>query len=267
MNIENSRKDGRYHWVKSRRKLLVLLSTLTIVVVLLGATMLVPSSQLIAASASSVSATTQNQEKNNERLNTHFSFKGKSAEAYWYSEENEIYSEAMLFATDSAYKQKSDRNEESVMYLAIYQYKEGEEICEIYEDEEYCDVEYIPILAFEGYAILTPNAFALKGAGLSSATLNSEITGYDYVSDSEKTITIDADWSGTGSMTTGKNTYKVRSDDYRYSTHYTGSNRAADPIASLTGDINMVLDRPPMLEEYGYLYSAKEGYVEAINFN
>lgn len=248
-------------------KLLALSSSLALVVALFTATMLAPSFQLIAASAASGSATTQDQEKNNERLNIHFSFKGKSAEAYWYSEENELYTEAILFATDSAYKQKSDRYEESVMYLAIYQYKEGEEICKIYEGKEYCDVEYIPILAFEGYGILTPEAFAVQGARLSSATLNTEITGYDYVSDSEKTITIDADWSGTDSMTSGKNTYRVRSDDYRYSVHYSGFNRAADPIASLTGDIDMVLDSPPMLGEYGTLYSAKEGYVEAINFN
>jgi hypothetical protein len=198
---------------------------------------------------------------------THVSFKGKAVEANWYSEEDEVYTEAALFATESAYKQKSDKYGESVAYIIINQYKEGEEICEIVDEEEYCWTESIPILAFDGYTTLAPEAFIVSGATLRSASLNTQMTGYDYASDSEKTITINAVWSGLDGLFSGNSNYRFRSDDYRYSAHFHGSNRAADASAAISGDINMILDSPPLNEEYASLYFAKQGYVESIRFD
>ena len=207
----------------------------------------------------------------NTSSNVHVSFKGKSAEAYWYSYDEPkdgIYTDAGLFATDFAYKQKSEKYEESVVYIFINQYKEGEEVCEIIDGEEYCYVEYIPILAFGGYTTLTPDAFSVTGGTLRSATLNAEITGYDYATDTEKTITINALWSGTGDLSSGKSSERFRSDGFHYASSSTGISRGADVSATIGGDISLTLDTPPLdVVEDASIHSAKQGYTESVRFD
>ena len=201
----------------------------------------------------------------------HVSFKGKSAEAYWYTydkPEDGIYTEAGLFATDSAYKQKSQRYDESVAFIFIYQYKEGKEICETVDGEQYCWVEYIPILSFEGYTTLRPDAFSVTGGTLRSATLNTEITGYDYSTDTEKTITINALWSGTEGLSSGKSNERFRSDGFHYTSHSTGISRGADVSATIGGDISLTLDTPPLdVVEEASIHSAKQGFTESYRFD
>ena len=203
--------------------------------------------------------------------NVHVSFKGKSAEAYWYTydePEDGIYTDAGLFATDFAYKEKSEKYEESVVYIFINQYKEGEEVCETIDGEEYCWVEYIPILSFGGYTTLTPDAFSITGGILRSATLNTEITGYDYATDTEKTITINALWSGTDGLFSGKSNERFRSDGFQYSSHSTGISRGADVSATISGDISLILDTPPLdVVEEASIHSAKQGYTESVRFD
>jgi hypothetical protein len=57
-------------------------------------------------------------------------------------------------------------------------------------------------------------------------------------------ITVNALWCGTDGLSSGKSTQRFHSDGFHYVSHYTGTSRGADAAATITGDINMILDNP-----------------------
>lgn len=191
---------------------------------------------------------------------TNIRYKGQSADASWYFEKDEVYTSVYVFATDSASRQKADIFTESVAYVGISQYRLGDEICYEYEGEKYCWSEYVPIQEYFGYGTITSENFQTQGR-LDGATLNAKLTGYNYLADSDQTISIDIEWTGDGDYSSGKNSYHYRSGDYTYHGNYVSFNRQAIATGTISGDITMELGS----SSWGSLYNAKTGSIDIIH--
>jgi hypothetical protein len=194
-------------------------------------------------------------------MSTNIKYKGQSADAYWHSEENGIYTDVYIFASEYATKEKSDKYTSSGAYVGIYQYTLGSEVCQEWDGTNYCWNEYIPIKSYFGYSEFASGAFVSTGK-LGGATLVATIPGYDYLTDSQKSITINAQWTGLGEYSTGKYSYNYHSSTYSYKGQYSGTDRAADVSATISGDISMNLGS----SMYGYLHDTKAGYSYVTNF-
>lgn len=186
-------------------------------------------------------------------------WKGSSADAYLNSEDNGVYTDVYVFATDSAYRQTKASFNESVAYVYVYQYTLNQ-VCEVYDGQEYCWYDYIPILAFDGYTNLDAQAFQMSR--LNTATLQTTLTGFDWVSNTEKTIAVDAAWTGVGATSSGNWVYNYRSGDYMFHEQFVGSSRQADVSISISGDITTDVDSSSASYGYATLSNAKSGYVD-----
>lgn len=191
---------------------------------------------------------------------TNIRYKGQSADASWYFEQDEVYTNVYVFATDSASRQKSDTFTESVTYVGISQYKLGDEVCYEYEEEKYCWNEYVPVQEYFGYGTITSENFQTQGR-LDGATLNAKLTGYNYLTDSDHTISIDIEWTGEGEYSSGKNSYHYRSGDYSYHGNYVSFNRQAIATGVISGDITMELGN----SSWASLYNARTGSIDVIH--
>ena len=187
---------------------------------------------------------------------TSIRYKGQSADASWYYEQDDVYTNVYVFATNSASRQGSDLYTESVAYVGIYQYRLGNQICDTYDGQEYCWNEYIPLQEYYGYGTINPASFQTQGR-LDGATLDAKLDGYNYLADSSKSISVNIDFTGQGDYSSGKSSYLYRSGDYMYNGNYIGLYRQATATGSISGDITMDLGN----STYGTLYSAKSGSV------
>jgi hypothetical protein len=231
----------------STKKAALQVSSLALAVLMIGAFAVVATSMFSFQSASAATSTT-------------IKYKGNSANAYWSNESNGVYTDVYLFATDYRYQQKSSAGGDSVAYMYIYQYTVNE-VCEKYRGQTYCWYDYVPTLAFDGY-VSGLDAQAFQATRLDKATLNTQITGYDWVSGTEKTITANVAWSGIGDTSSGNYLYNYRSGDYTVHSQGTGSWRQADVTASIGGDITVDVDS--FAYKYAYLENARSGYVEIV---
>ena len=188
---------------------------------------------------------------------TNIRYKGQSADASWYYEQDGVYTSVYVFATDSASRQKSDTFTDSVAYVGISQYRLGNETCYEYEGEKYCWNEYVPIQEYFGYGTITSEDFQTQGR-LDGATLDAKLTGYNYLTESDQTINLNIYWTGEGEYSSGKNSYLYRSGDYSYHGNYVSFNRQATATGTISGDIAMELGT----SSWGSLYNAKTGSID-----
>ena len=191
---------------------------------------------------------------------TNIRYKGQSADAAWYFEQDEVYTNVYVFATDSSSRQKSDTFTDSVSYVGISQYKLGDEVCYEYDGEQYCWNEYVPIQEYFGYGTITSENFQTQGR-LDGATLDATLTGHNYLTESDHIITVNIDWTGEGDYSSGKSSYHYRSGEYMYNGNYVSFYRQATATGTIGGDIKMDLGS----SSWGSLYNAKTGYVDVIH--
>jgi hypothetical protein len=186
-----------------------------------------------------------------------FSISGESAFALWTleDEEDEEYTEVFVSLLDRAIRDQ-EQSTSSFVDIAIYQYKFIEE-CDQYGDEEYC--YYYPEYSTEffGFAELEKSAFKIAN-NLNSATAQDiEIVGFDYASQEEMTIVLDAEWTGIGPLTRTKESFTDFDEFFKYTVRFSGASRNADATAQISGDIEMTLN--DTFEGEARLASIKEG--------
>jgi len=186
---------------------------------------------------------------------TNIKFKGQSADASWYYEQDGVSTSVFVFSTDSVSRQGSTSLTDSAAYVGIYKYKLGDEVCSEYDGQKYCWNQYIPLEEFFGYSTINPTSFLTQGR-LDGASLDSNLTGYDYLSNSTKTVKVHINWKGYGDYSSGKNTYNYKSSSYVYKGNYLAIYRQANATGSVSGDIVLNLDTSS-----GLLFSAKSGSV------
>lgn len=188
-------------------------------------------------------------------------FNGSGASASWYSEDNGVYTDAYVFTTDSAYREKSNSYDQSWAYVSIYKYKIGE-VCypDYYYGGDYCYYGYVPIEGFNGYTDIAADSFKLQAD--KGAALNTTITGYDYINGTSKTITVAVNWSTTEQPSHGSSSYRYNTENYMYNEHSVGSNASANATASISGDITMDFGTT----QWGYIYKSNSGYVSIVKY-
>ena len=186
-----------------------------------------------------------------------FSISGESAFALWTleDEEDEEYTEVFVSLLDRAIRDQ-EQSTSSFVDVAIYQYKFIEE-CDQYGDEEYCYYYAEYSTEFFGFAELEKSAFKIAN-NLNSATAQDiEILGFDYASQEEMTIVLDAEWTGIGPLTKTKESFTEFDEFFKYTVRFSGASRDADATAQISGDIEMTLN--DTFEEEARLASIKEG--------
>ena len=115
--------------------------------------------------------------------------------------------------------------------------------------------------AFFGYAEFDPAKFETTNR-LVTASLYTTINGYDYLAESEKTITVNIDWLGEGEYSTGNSHYNYHSQSYSCRGTYVGTDRTATASGSISGDLSMDLGS----SAYGYLHNTRSGTVYVTNY-
>jgi hypothetical protein len=188
---------------------------------------------------------------------TAVSWKGSASEAYVSTEDGGLHSDVYLYASDSAHRQDSGKSLGSVAYVNVYQYR-VEKVC---DGPEHCWNEYVNVLAFDGFARLA-DAKAFEAKGLSKATLDARITGFDSVSNTHKTITIDGTWKGFGKISNENYVSNYHSGDYLFHGKGSGSHRSAELDGSISGDVSISLDPDSASFSEGSLQNSKSGYIQ-----
>ena len=183
------------------------------------------------------------------------------AEAQWdiEDEEEEMFTRAAIYLVDSASKGGYGYPESSLSVF-IVQYRLVEE-CED-EDEEECDYDYEPVTYFGGYTGLDKSDFKISSNLRSAVVKNVQVTGYDYLTGDEKTITVDATWTGQGNTFKNKHSFTESNEYYRLTFKASGTGRDAQATAQITGDINLTLNADGYQD--ALLFKAKEGSMYRI---
>jgi len=189
------------------------------------------------------------------------SWKGSAAEAYVSTDDNGLHSDAYIFASDSARKD-SGTVTNSLAYVNLYQYRE-EKVCDVDETgQEQCSNQFVNVLAFDGFAII-PDTQGFETKGLSRATLDASISGFDSVSNTTKTITIDGVWTGLGEPSSDNYVSKYHAADYVINGRASGLHRSAQIDGSINGEgISINLDPGSASANHGSLLDSRTGYIE-----
>jgi hypothetical protein len=188
-------------------------------------------------------ATAQQEADTNQSSNRveRFSISGKSAQAIWSMEnEDESHTDVFIAIVDSASK-ADEQFTESYLFITITEY-ELVEVCEQYYGQEYCYYDYDWLMEFFGYTALDKAAFEISDSLRSASVQDLELGGFDYVSQNEMTITIDADWTGVGDTTRTRDFYSDSGESFKFTFKSMGVSRDADATLNITGDIEISTD-------------------------
>jgi hypothetical protein len=127
-----------------------------------------------------------------------FRIAGKVASAQWYSENSDTYSEVSVYLVDADSKPEEYYSNPTVI-VQVWEYELIED-CIVYPDGEQCHYVYEFVTDFFGFAEPKRSDFSISGS-LRTASIDAvEVTGYDYVTGDEMTITLDASWIASGSL-------------------------------------------------------------------
>ena len=78
--------------------------------------------------------------------------------------------------------------------------------------------------------------------GLNSATYSGTITGFDYATGEEKTVTVNAELTATGKVQTTTANLNTHTPDYNYVLHANGKFRPASGSLDISGDLSFSTD-------------------------
>jgi hypothetical protein len=78
--------------------------------------------------------------------------------------------------------------------------------------------------------------------GLGDATFSGTVTGFDYATGEEKTVTVSADLTATGKVQTSNYRQGSTSPDFKFVSTFSGSNRPASGSLDISGDITVSSD-------------------------
>jgi hypothetical protein len=92
-----------------------------------------------------------------------------------------------------------------------------------------------------------------------------QVIGYEYLSQQEMTVWVNATWTADGSLLKLKQSYSDSNEDYTLTTKSIGTGRDAAATAQISGDININLDEQTSYEyEDASVMRVKQG--EMIRF-
>jgi hypothetical protein len=80
------------------------------------------------------------------------------------------------------------------------------------------------------------------GSGLSSATFSATLTGFDFVSGTDKTVTVTGDLTATGKVGTTTTSTHINTRSFTYTFNFHGKDRPASGTLNFQGDISINID-------------------------
>lgn len=174
-----------------------------------------------------------------ERYHERFSAKRAFAEVGRVDEKTGIHTDVLIEAGDS-YRHGQDGDSYSFAFVQISRYTLGEQ-CEDYDGQTICDYVQSPILVIYGETELQDSDFRASNS-LRTASLVTQLTGFDYVSGEEKIVSIDAKWTGVGDVFRGRDRIVEDNNFYRYTENSMGASRDANVLINVTGDVAFNLE-------------------------
>jgi hypothetical protein len=178
-----------------------------------------------------------------------YRFKGNSADAYFYSTDPSgcIFTNVYVFASDDASISHDPPGPPnsfsgSVASVYIYQY-------------DSCN-DYISLMDASCYASLADPDFQVIGRDLDSATLNTTLDCFDYVSGSSFDVSVALVWTGTGNPVVQRSNSHFWTPGYVVNSHSTGTFRSAEASGSVSDGITNFTPNPA---SYASIQNAKSG--------
>jgi hypothetical protein len=95
---------------------------------------------------------------------------------------------------------------------------------------------------FNDFVACGPAQQVTVANGLSSATLSGTITGIDFVTGEEKTVTANAHLTATGQVQTTTSGFHVSGRDFTSVSNFNGVTRPASGSLNIGGDITFSID-------------------------
>ncbi|HWP92993.1 MAG TPA: hypothetical protein VNN20_12440 [Thermodesulfobacteriota bacterium] len=172
----------------------------------------------------------------------HYSFKGQTAVAYFYSGDECSFTAAYVFMSDGRIKAKGKPEVQSAAYITVVQY-------------DYCAGTY---LYADGYSELAGKDFQINKK-LISATVDTTIEVYDYYTGNSFPVNVSINWTGSGDIYSGK--YHSHFQGFGYSSNYrsNGSSRYAEASGTVSDGTTNFTPEP---SSYAYMDSASYGSVD-----
>ncbi len=176
-----------------------------------------------------------------------YRFKGKSAEAYFFSTDPSgcVSTDVYVFASDDASVSHDppgppNSSSGSVAYAGIFQY-------------DYCQYTYLYADCYNS-APLAASDFVVTGRNLDSATLNTTLQCYDYYSGGSFDAPIALVWTAVGDPQSSSYSSHYRTAGFIVHDRFTGTYRNAEASGSVS-------DFTPNPSSYAVITNAKSGSV------
>ena len=92
---------------------------------------------------------------------------------------------------------------------------------------------------------------------LGSATFSGTVTGYDYISEEEKTVTVNVDLTATGKVQTETSSFRDITPDLKIVINENGHVRPASGSLNISGDLTFSAD-----DASGHIAKVREGFID-----
>jgi hypothetical protein len=173
-----------------------------------------------------------------------FRFRGKSADAFFSSTDGCNFTNVGVFATDARVQSPpGPGNTSSEAFVSIFKFT----VCP----------DFSPLVDAFGFVSLADPDFQVLGQ-INSATLNTTMEVFDFVSFSSFNVDVDLTWTGTGAVSRSNSHFHFQSPGFIVNGHFNGASRFAVASGSVSAmDTNFTPD-PSM---FGQIISAKSGQV------
>ena len=193
-----------------------------------------------------------------------FRISGKIAQAGWYIENGDgTITEAFISLVDAATKTE-DFPPYKFLDVVIFQYEFVEECITYPDGSEVCYYDYVPIMDFYGFAELDGSEVDISNNLRSASADAIQVTGYDYVSGEEKTISVSASWVTDGSLLKIKRIFSQTDEDFKFTVKTMGTGREGTATAQISGDIDLTVDEGSALYEDASVLRIREGQMVRI---
>jgi len=173
-----------------------------------------------------------------------FKFKGKSAEAFFFNEENCVSTFVDVFATKGQSQSPPGP------------WTRGTEAFVFIDQFDFCTET--PLLSASGSALLDDSAFQINRE-ISSASLSATINVWDYVSETSLDVVVNMAWTGTGDLSRENSHFHFSSPGCRFNGRFKGAFRPGEASGSVSiGGTNFTPDPTSS----AFLTSTSNGSVE-----
>jgi hypothetical protein len=174
-----------------------------------------------------------------------YNFRGSTADAYFSSTDSSgcMFTDVYIFASaERLHDPPGPPTPSATASVSIYQYD---------------SCSGVQLMAAYGGATL-PKEDLRMATQLNSATLNTNIAVFDYVSGNTLNVSLDLNWTATGAPVNQKDHYHLRAPGFVQNVQYSGTFRPAQASGSVSDGVT---NFTPNSALYGDLASVKSGSV------